>query len=57
MNEHDDRTLTSYRGPKAPRGAIPIQAPHLLKGLIRQDSNVSRQAATMGLRRSTRISR
>jgi hypothetical protein len=24
------------------RGAIPIQAPHLLKGLIRQDSNVSR---------------
>jgi hypothetical protein len=24
------------------RGAIPIQAPHLLKGLIRQDRNVSR---------------
>ena len=24
------------------RGAIPIQAPHLLKALIRQDSNVSR---------------
>jgi hypothetical protein len=24
------------------RGAIPIQAPHLLKGLLRQDSNVSR---------------
>jgi len=24
------------------RGAIPIQAPHLLKGLIRQESNVSR---------------
>ena len=24
------------------RGAIPIQAPHLLKGLIRQDANVSR---------------
>ena len=24
------------------RGAIPIQAPHLLKGLIRQDTNVSR---------------
>ena len=25
-----------------PRGAIPIQAPHLLKGLLRQPSNVSR---------------
>jgi hypothetical protein len=25
-----------------PRGAIPIQAPHLLKGLLRQASNVSR---------------
>ena len=24
------------------RGAIPIQAPHLLKALIRQDANVSR---------------
>ena len=24
------------------RGAIPIQAPHLLKGLIRQEANVSR---------------
>ena len=24
------------------RGAIPIQAPHLLKGLMRQDTNVSR---------------
>jgi hypothetical protein len=24
------------------RGAIPIQAPHLLKALIRQDTNVSR---------------
>jgi hypothetical protein len=24
------------------RGAIPIQAPHLLKALIRQDSNISR---------------
>ena len=24
------------------RGVIPIQAPHLLKALIRQDSNVSR---------------
>ena len=24
------------------RGAIPIQAPHLLKGLMRQDANVSR---------------
>jgi len=24
------------------RGAIPIQAPHLLKALIRQDQNVSR---------------
>jgi hypothetical protein len=24
------------------RGAIPIQAPHLLKALIRQDNNVSR---------------
>ena len=24
------------------RGAIPIQAPHLLKALIRQDSNTSR---------------
>jgi hypothetical protein len=24
------------------RGAIPIQAPHLLKGLIRQDQNISR---------------
>jgi hypothetical protein len=25
-----------------PRGAIPIQAPHLLKGLLRQPNNVSR---------------
>ena len=25
-----------------PRGAIPVQAPHLLKALIRQDQNVSR---------------
>lgn len=25
-----------------PRGAIPIQAPHLLKALIRQEQNVSR---------------
>jgi hypothetical protein len=25
-----------------PRGAIPIQAPHLLKGLLRQPSNISR---------------
>ncbi len=25
-----------------PRGAIPIQAPHLLKGLLRQPANVSR---------------
>jgi hypothetical protein len=25
-----------------PRGAIPIQAPHLLKALIRQDQNTSR---------------
>ncbi len=24
------------------RGAIPIQAPHLLKALIRQDQNISR---------------
>jgi hypothetical protein len=24
------------------RGAIPIQAPHLLKGLLRQPSNISR---------------
>ena len=24
------------------RGAIPIQAPHLLKGLIRQEANISR---------------
>ena len=24
------------------RGAIPIQAPHLLKALLRQDSNISR---------------
>ena len=27
---------------RTPRGAIPIQAPHLLKGLIRQSSTVSR---------------
>jgi hypothetical protein len=25
-----------------PRGALPVQAPHLLKALIRQESNVSR---------------
>ena len=25
-----------------PRGAIPIHAPHLLKGLLRQESNVAR---------------
>lgn len=25
-----------------PRGAIPIQAPHLLKGLLRQPANISR---------------
>ncbi len=36
------RNVCSHFYMTSPRGAIPIQAPHLLKGLLRQPTNISR---------------
>jgi hypothetical protein len=38
------------------RGAIPIQAPHLLKALIRQDNMTSRCQLRGGVRRASAMS-